>query len=71
MNGQDHVAFSASACAGTITWSIPWEFRVNGGTSKVFVVLDQVGTFTASGSATATKGGASVSSARNDPTETP
>lgn len=71
MSAPDHIAFSGSACAGTITWSIPWEFRVNGGASKLFIVLDQVGTFTANGHVTATKAGATVSSARNDPTETP
>lgn len=67
--GYDRVYFEASSCGGTIAWAIPYEFRVDYGTPKVFTTVQQVGTFTADGHATATKAGASVSSSRNDPTE--
>jgi len=51
---------------GTVTWSIPWHYRVNGGTSHTLATIDQVVDMDNTGSVTISKGGASVTKARND-----
>lgn len=69
VDGQDQVAFSGSKCEGTITWNIPWEFKVGSGDAKVFSTVNQVGTFDAAGSVTAAKAGGSASSNFGDASE--
>lgn len=55
-------------CEGSITFSIPWEFRVGAdGPAKVFTIVEQVATFTSTGRATVEKAGAQVSSNLDDP----
>ena len=52
---------------GTVTWSIPWHYRVNGGSSHRLATIDQVVNMDNTGSVTISKGGASVAKARSDP----
>jgi hypothetical protein len=72
INGTDRAAARATAPGvGSMTWAIPWEYTVSGGlmTHLLPGTVDQVVTYAADGTATLTKGGASVDSARNDRTE--
>jgi hypothetical protein len=70
--GGDRIeAHADSVGAGTITWSIPWEYTVG---SALFPhtfpsPVVQVASFTANGTATVSKGGESTSSNLNDSSE--
>ncbi len=52
---------------GTFEWSIPWQFRVNGGAEKTFSTVAHKEKMSASGGMTISKGGHSVTRAANDP----
>lgn len=53
---------------GTLTWSIPWEFRVGTGAGKVFTTVTHQSTATATGQTTVSKGGHSETRSPADPT---
>jgi len=72
IRGKDRIATKTTTTgSGTMTWSIPYEYSVNGALfPKTFAnTVEQVATFESNGKVTLTKGGASVSSEFNDPTE--
>jgi hypothetical protein len=54
-------ALPAGCAAGTFTWPIPWEFRVNGGTKKAFTTLTHHAVANGARKMTISKGGVSVS----------
>ena len=51
---------------GSFRWDIPWRFRVNGGSEKVFTTLIHNAVYEASGKVTMSKGGVTVSSVPSD-----
>jgi hypothetical protein len=69
VNGFDKIAASGSKCNGGWTWSIPWLFRVGGGTDKQFTTVDQVVAITAAGAADISKAGASNHANSGDATD--
>lgn len=54
--------------AGTFTWPIPWQFRVNGGTEKQFTTVTHQEDVDSMGSTTISKGGNSETKAATDAT---
>lgn len=71
VNGVDQINSNPNNppfSVGTFEWSIPWQFRVGGGSEKTFSTVLQKEEMNASGGLTISKGGHSVSRAANDPT---
>jgi hypothetical protein len=58
----DRADFAPPYSPGTLDWFIPWSFRVLGGAKKEFTTVQQRFTIDASGTTTASKAGATISS---------
>jgi hypothetical protein len=64
---QIRMTVTGQLSPGTVTWSIPWHYSVNGGTERLIARINQVAQMDAAGAVTISKAGASVTKSRNDP----